>query len=155
MERSRTRLYLEVRTDRVDAPILEKFEEAAQALVDFGVKVKRVTGFDSATKAVVEGHVITKEVPESDQLPITVEHLEIKEVDDTDGLVVAADVLANSLNHLFRNRSDAERFTPLNVPKAVAAHPLAQHLDSFANWGGYNFTDSYYRHPEDPTVPTG
>jgi hypothetical protein len=33
---------------------------------------------------------------------LTVEHLEFKIVDDRDGLVVAADVLANSLAYLLR-----------------------------------------------------
>jgi len=44
-------------------------------------------------------------VPPEAHLPITIEHLELHVMDDSDGLVVAADVLANSLVYLFRTRS--------------------------------------------------
>jgi hypothetical protein len=151
MERERHRLDLEIRTDRVDPPILKAFEEAAATILDFGAKLKRVTAFDPATKTVVEKQIRIAESPEELRLPVVVERLNLTEVGDSDGLVVAADVLANSLNYLFKNRAANELFMPLNDPQAVAAHPLAQSLDAFRNWGEYNFTDSYYSHPKDPT----
>jgi hypothetical protein len=50
---------------------------------------------------------------------------------DSDGLVLAADVLANSLNYLFKHRDADALYGPLNCVDAVAGHPLAAHLDAF------------------------
>jgi hypothetical protein len=95
---------------------------------------------------------MTGETPNDQQLPITVDMLELVVTDDKDGLVVAADVLANSLNHHFKNSSQNELYRALNTPDAFATHPLYTCLDSFWDGGGYNFTDTYYRHPKDPAL---
>jgi hypothetical protein len=62
---------------------------------------------------------------------LTVEHLEFKMVDDRGGLVVAADVLANSLAYLFKTRPPEEQFKALNTPEAFQRHMLKDCLDSF------------------------
>ena len=70
---------------------------------------------------------------------------------DEDGFVLAADVLANSLNHLFKNRKDEDRYSALNTPEAVSTHPLAKHLDAFNDWGAGDIVgDRLYRHPKAP-----
>lgn len=148
-ERKKLQLHIEVRTDNVDEPIAKAFEEAARKLTDYGATVKKVTGFDTVTQKVMSGRVEVGPSPEA-ALPVTIENLELKTVDDSDGLVVAADVLANSLNHLFKNHPDEERYTALNTPEAFVRHPLRECLDSFYNWQGYNFTDTYYGHPLAP-----
>ena len=147
LERKKTRLHIEVKTDRVDSPIMQNFQSVANELLNLGAKISRVTGFDTPKK-VVEGSVTIKTNVEP--LPITVEHLEFKIVDDRDGLVVAADVLANSLAYLFKTRPPEEQFKALNTPEAFQRHPLKDCLDSFWDWSGYNFTDTFYRHPNDP-----
>jgi hypothetical protein len=149
-ERDKRRLHIEVRTDRVDSPIVKHFQGVANELLDFGANITRVTGFDTETKKIVEGSVTVR--TNAERLPITVEHLEFKVVDDRDGLVVAADVLANSLDYLFRTRPPEEKFRALNTPDAFHRHALKDCLDSFWNWGGYNFSDSFYRHPRDPAL---
>ncbi len=154
MERGRHKLDIELRTDNVDGPIRDQFLKSAETLLDYGAKLKIVKGFDPVTKKVVEGTIETAATPKSDQLPISIELLELVLKDDTDGLVVAADVLANSLNHHFRQRQADQLFRALNTPDAFATHPLYQALDSFTNWGGYNFTDSYYSHPLNPALKT-
>ena len=45
-------------------------------------------------------------------------------------MVLAADVLANSLYHLFKSRNPTELYRPLNCADVVAAHPLAKCLDA-------------------------
>ena len=125
---------------------------SAQALLDYGVKVKIVKGFDPAAAKVVEGTITMAETPKDERLPITVEKLERVVTDDKDGLVVAADVLANSLHYHFKKRSQDKLYGALNTPDAFATHPLYECLDSFWNWGGYNFTDTFYRHPLDPAL---
>jgi hypothetical protein len=150
MERGRTHLHIEVRTDNVDSPIVTEFEKTAQKLTDYGVTIKTVTGFHPVSRQVVRGTVTVGETPAAARLPVTIENLELRVVGDSDGLVVAADVLANSLHHLFATRPDGEKFRALNTPEAFARHPLRDCLDSFWRWDGYNFTDTYYRHPQDP-----
>ena len=152
LEREKTRLHIEVRTDRVDSTIVKNFDQEARELLNFGAKIRRVTGFDPKSKRLLEGSVEIGAVPIENQLPIIVEHLEITVVDDSDGLVVAADVLANSLEYLFRTRPPEERFRALNTPEAFARHLLRDCLDSFERWDGYNFTDSFYAHPLDPKL---
>lgn len=150
LERERLRLHIEVRTDEVDRPIAKRFKDVAKAILDYGAKIERVTGFDPDTQGIVEGDVVIGETPEAAQVPIVVEHLELKIVNDRDGVVVAADILSNSLNYHFRNRSENDLYKPLNTPEAVASHPLVQCLDAFENWGDYELTDALYRHPQCP-----
>jgi hypothetical protein len=149
MERQKSRLHVEVWTDNVDQPIALEFEKAARKLTDYSPTVNNVTGYDTETKKVRRGYV--KVGPSQNAaLPVSIEHFELKTIGDSNGLVVAADVLANSLHHLFKSRPDDERYTALNTPEAFARHPLQNCLDSFESWEGYNFTDTYYRHPRDP-----
>ncbi len=75
--------------------------------------------------------------------------LVFKPIQEGDGLVLAADVLANSLNHLFKNRPRSELYGDLNRPEAVAHHPVAKNLDAFKNWGSGDLVgDRLYRHPK-------
>lgn len=150
LERKQMRLHIEVRTDRVDSPIIKNFRDVANELLNFDSKIMRVTGYDTEAGKMIEGSLAVKS--NLDPMPITVEHLEFKVVDDRYGIVVAADVLANSLYYLFKTRSPQEKFRALNNPEAFQRHPLKDCLDSFLNWNGYNFTDTFYRHPNDPDL---
>jgi hypothetical protein len=151
-ERGETDLAIEVRMDNVDSPIVRNFDEVARGLLDFGPKTTRRRGFDPATRNVYEVSIRTQvKNPEALGLIAKVHELKLNAVttEKTDGPVLAADVLANSLAHLFHNRSDDERYRALNRPEAIAGHPLARYLDSFRNWGEYSFPDTFYRHPKD------
>ncbi|MBN9361779.1 MULTISPECIES: hypothetical protein [unclassified Devosia] len=152
-ERDCKEVDIEVRTDRVDNPIVKNFEEVATRLLGDMTYTKMSKRFDTVTKALVEGQIrISAHLPESLQLGLRVRSLQINAVeDDTDGLVLAADVLANSLVYLFTQRGSAERYRRLNWPSAVKDHPLAGHLDAFNNWGdGDVVGDVLYRHPKAP-----
>ncbi|MBR0881214.1 hypothetical protein ABIF65_007757 [Bradyrhizobium japonicum] len=150
MERDRCDLHVEVRTDQVDDPIFKDFQASARKLLDFGATVNRVTGFDPDTKQVLKGTVETAEVPPEHRLPITIHQLDFRRVKHLDGLVLAADVLANSLAYLYRTRPPKERYRRLNRPESVAAHPLALSLDAFNDWGAFDASDLLYPHPCDP-----
>jgi hypothetical protein len=52
MERGKTLLHVEVRTDQVDAPIFKNFQKSAKSLLEYGAKIQKVTGFDPDTKKV-------------------------------------------------------------------------------------------------------
>jgi len=155
MERNKHRVHITVRTDRVDELIKKWFAEAAAKLTDYSATTKTVKGFDPAAKKPVKGTVTAGETPHELRLPITVEGVELRIVDDDDGLVLAADVLANSLRHLFLSRRGRERYRALNTREAVANHPLYDCLDSFWRRDGYNHADDFYGHPKDPArAPT-
>lgn len=149
-ERERKELNIEIRSDQIDSPIVREFDAVANRLLSADPHVARATGFDTITKSVVEGQVcIQISYPLEMQIGANVRSLSINPIKEGDGLVLAADVLANSLNHLFKNRSDAELYGPLNTSEAVIAHPLARHLDAFNDWGtGDAIGDGLYKHPK-------
>lgn len=150
MERKRLHVSLEVRTDRVDSPLVKDFEREAAELLNCGAQIKWVTGFDTATQEIVEGEIRIGSVNPEDQLPIVVEHLAINIVDDSDGLVLAADILANSLDYHFRSRSNDHRFRDLNSREAFVGHPLDDCLDAYWDWDTSDLSDVLYAHPCNP-----
>lgn len=150
LERERQGVDIEIRTDQVDTPLVKSFTEVAEDLLDNDPSVANTTGFDTIDKKVVTGSItITVQWPPELDLSPLVNSLSIETVSDSDGLVLAADVLANSLNYLFKNRGTEALYGPLNCAEAVADHPLAAHLDAFFNWGGGDCVgDGIYRHPK-------
>lgn len=149
-ERGRKELEIEVRSDLIDSPIVKKFEDVAERLLSEDPSLTNQTGFDTITKKVLSGgiRIETKFPPEMD-IEVVVRSLCINPVADGDGHVLAADVLANSLNYLFKSRKCDELYSALNAPEAVAVHPLAEHLDAFMDWGtGDLLGDELYRHPK-------
>jgi hypothetical protein len=148
-ERSPGKVEIEVRTDRVDKPIAKLFRQEAERLFDDSPRRVVATGFDTVDKEIVKAEATFEtHWPEELRILTNVEALDLKTVSDADPIVIAADVLANSLCHHFRNRSDAERYGDLNRPSAVTGHPLAKSLDTFWNWGGPDLVgDRLFRHP--------
>lgn len=149
-ERSQVDVEIEIITDQVDTPIMKRFEEVANDLLNNDPVILKTTGFDTAAKKIVHGSVTSSAEwpPELDFSPV-VKKLSIGTAPASDGLVLAVDVLANSLNHLFKNRAPDTLYGPLNCSNAVATHPLAEHLDAFNNWGsGDLIGDGIYQHPK-------
>jgi len=151
-ERGRYDVEIEVRTDRVDNPIVDRFEEVAQKLLGDMIHDHTATRFDTFTRKVVERKImIEAHLPANMSITLRVKSLEIHAVDNDDGLVLGADVLANHLNCLFNNRDPSEKYGPLNWPTAIEKHPLKDHLDAFNNWGHGDFVgDGLYKHPKAP-----
>jgi len=149
IERQKRGVMIEVRTDQVDAPIVDRFEEVATELLNDQPLIDQTRAFDTVTKQVVTGSLkITVQLPDELKLSSVVNSLSISIAPDSDGLVLAADVLANSLYYLLKNRDAEHLYKPLNRPEAIASHPLASHLDAFVDWGeGDLIGDGLYRHP--------
>lgn len=150
LERGRQGADIEIRTDQVDTPLVVSFTEVAEDLLNNDPSVTQTTGFDTIEKKVVNGSVTAavKWPPELDFSPL-VSSLSIVTRPDSDGLVLAADVLANSLYYHFKHRVADALYSPLNCQDAVAGHPLAAHLDAFSNWGSGDYIgDGIYRHPK-------
>jgi hypothetical protein len=150
LERSQLGVDVEVRTDQVDTPLVKRFTEVAEELLDNDPSVTKATGFDTVQKKVVTGSVtVTVEWPSDLDFSPVVAGLAIFPVSDSDGLVLAADVLANSLNHHFKSREEDSLYKRLNCMEAVVAHPLSAQLDAFIEWGtGDLIGDGIYRHPK-------
>ncbi|MDO9499115.1 hypothetical protein [Falsiroseomonas sp.] len=151
-ERGKTDVCIEVRSDQIDAPILKDFEKAAIDLLSMAPTVSQSSGFDTATRSVVRGQVsIQVNYPPELAIQTVVHELVFNPIREGDGLVLAADVLANSLNHLFKSRAPSELYGDLNRPEAIASHPLAKSLDAFHDWGSGDLVgDRLYRHPLAP-----
>lgn len=149
-ERGQEGIDIKILTDQVDIPIIKRFEEVASDLLNNDPRVSKTTGFDTVEKKVVHGSVTSSvEWPPQLNFSPVVKSLSIGTVHHSDGLVLAVDVLANSLNYLFKNRTSDILYAPLNCKDAVANHPLAEHLDAFINWGsGDLIGDGIYQHPK-------
>ncbi|NOT15978.1 MAG: hypothetical protein HOP21_10515 [Methylotenera sp.] len=153
VERGQEGVDIEIRTDQVDMPIMKRFEKVAGNPLNNDPRVSTTSGFDTVEKKVVRGSVTSSVQwpPELEFSPV-VKSLSIGTVPHSDGLVLAVDVLANSLNYLFKNRALDTLYTPLNCRDAVANHPLAEHLDAYMTWGsGDLIGDGIYQHPKAST----
>jgi hypothetical protein len=136
--------------DTVDFPILKKFEMVADEVTDFSPTVTRVTGWDPSKKEVVRG-----EIKGSTSFPKSLDTDEIEEVDyqieiAACHMTMPADILANSINHIFKKRSPGEVGKPLHDRSSVQTHKLFDLFYGLKNdeddklaW----VTDIMYMHP--------
>jgi hypothetical protein len=140
---------VEIRTDQVDSPLVKEFEHVAKRLISEDPVLKKVTGWNTITEQVVEGTIeVSVEYPPEFRFEGTIKSLIINTISKEDVYVLAADVLANSLNYMFKNRSQNELYRPLNRPSAVERHPLADVLNTFFDWGSGDLVgDRLYSHP--------
>jgi hypothetical protein len=143
-----TKLKVEIRADRVDAPILKKFYSRAVQLLS-NTRTFEIKRWDAETSSVRKGSATLR--LEGWSAPITVENCVIKPDQEDSDLVLAADVLANSLNHHFRSRSASDKFNPLNSRDAVLSHPLADLLN--VHPPAWDFADAFFSHPDSPKRP--
>lgn len=150
LDRGRHGVDIQIRTDQVDTPIVRGFTDVAEELLNNDPNVTQATGFDTVEKKIVTGSMTTTvSWPPELGFSSLVNSLSIETMADSDGLVLAADALANSLNYLFKHRAHGELYGPLNCKDAVASHALAAHLDAFSNWGSRDLIgDRLYRHPQ-------
>jgi len=150
LERGRHGVDIQIRTDQVDTPIVKEFITVADELLNTDPNVTQATGFDTVEKKIVTGSIMTTvSWPPELKILSLVNSLSIETMPDSDGLVLAADVLANSLNYLFKHRAHEELYGSLNCKDAIAGHALSSHLDAFINWGsGDSIGDHLYRHPK-------
>jgi len=148
-ERAPGDVTIEIRTDRVDTPIAKSFRQEAERLLDKMPRTSTMSNYDRLENKFVKRQVTFEtHWPESLRITTNVVALDLRTVSDADPIVVAADVLANSLHYHFRKRGAHEMYEDLNRPNAVHGHPLAQSLDAFWNWGGPDISDRLFRHPK-------
>lgn len=144
---------LQIRTDRVDTSTARRFQKSASRFLDDGPTESVATALDTETNRVVSGSIKMEiDWPDSLQLKVSVEDLTVECAED--GVTLAADVLANSLNHLFMSRDESELYAPLNDNAAIKHHPLAKQFTLFGNPGvGDIVGDRLRAHPKAPKPP--
>ena len=149
-ERNQTKVSIEVRTDQIDNPIVQNSETMAKRLFAPYPDVNIVPGWDTITEQKVKGSIkFIIENSSEIEIDIKVEALNIVPIRGGDGYTLAADVLANSLYYLFKNRDASQLYKPLNKPVAIMKHPIADNLAAFYDWGGGDLIgDRLYSHPK-------
>jgi len=140
---------LKVITDKVDESIKKCFLKAADELINVGEEKKTiVSGFDTSTREVVKGSLVSKIDNVKDVLD---DYSKIKysiSYEDT-GLTLAADVIVNGLNYHFKSRSSIEVGINLNDQAAVINHPLEQNIYGLWDSSASNyFADAVFMHPK-------
>lgn len=145
-----TNIAIEIRTDRVEGPILKKFHSQAEALLNDTRRYK-LTRWDPETSKATKGNITLK--LKGSPAPIAVRDCIIQPAAEDSDLVLVADVLANSLNYHFRNRPADKKFGPLNIKEAISTHPLARILNFRQGRPAWDFADSLFAHPRNPERP--
>ena len=149
-ERRRKRVSIEVRTDQIDSPIVTNFEKSCKRLLDSYPHVHKIPRWDTVEKQKVEAS-FSFNVPDASYIDLQIEvvDLTINPIPLGDGYTLAADVLANSLYHIFKHRDQSQRYKPLNEPHAIQNHPMAHNLAAFYDWGnGDIIGDRLFSHPK-------
>ena len=147
-ERNRKKVSIEVRIDRVDELFVKNFAKDAKKLLDLDFETIKITGWDTETEKIVSATIKFKvDIPPNMDIEIEVESLEFNSNCHNDCYVLAADVLANSLFHLFRSRSKSDLYKPLNNFSAIRCHPI---FDSFliSENSFDSLEDRLYKHPQ-------
>ena len=144
-----------IKTDRVDRSTVKRFEAAATRFLDDGPLESRATALDTETGQIVRGGV-TVDVDWSDSMKLRTKVAELKVECAEDGVTLAADVLANSLNNVFVTRGANELYGPLNRMAAVRGHPLVPCFDLFGDQAtGDLLGDRLRAHPKAPRAKLG
>jgi hypothetical protein len=138
---------VEIRTDRIDGPILKRFHTAAiNLLVD--IREYELKRWDPETKTVRKGKLTLKF--NGTPAPLAVTDCLIQPVEEDSDLVLAADVLANSVRYHLRCRAEDRKFGPLNIREAIQSHPLAPLFMVRQTPNVFDFSDSMFAHPLRP-----
>lgn len=118
-------VFLNVITDQIDSPIVETFRNDANRLLNIGIKREyKVTGFDSATRKVVNGSI---SIQVTDGLVSLGDFSGISyEIGVSDSpLTVIADVVANSVCYHLLSLQAHGPGCQLNSLEAISSHQLA------------------------------
>jgi hypothetical protein len=141
----KTRLEVEVLVDRVDDAILEQFRIDAKRLLE-DERVVEIPFKDPTTGKRHKAKLILRLL--NQPAPVSVSKCVVNLTSEHRELLLAADVLSNSLYGHLLNRPEEMKFHPLNSREAVSTHPLAR----FLNLGqpNFDFSDSFLSHPQSP-----
>lgn len=141
---------LQILVDAVDASIFRRFSGSAIEMTDFSPKIIPVKVWDPGNKNLLHREIRTNYGSEDSSMMRRLEEINWKILQGPPHLVLAADVIANSLNHHFQTRPSQDVGKPLHTFSAVSGHSLADGFyglydddDEEGTW----FTDQFFMHP--------
>lgn len=141
---------LQILVDAVDASILRRFLGRANEMTDFAPKIIPVKVWDHGNKKQLHREIRINYGSEDSSIMRRLEEINWKIAQGPPHLVLAADVIANSLNHHFQTRPPQNVGKPLHTFSAVSGHSLAGMFyglshddDEEGTW----FTDQFFMHP--------
>lgn len=141
---------LTILIDRVDRPVYQCIKNAAKELTDFSPSETKVTGWDPHSQQVVKGKIeVVMDIPASYGMSDIADTLFEMSMDESNSpLMLGADILANSINYVFKSRNQEDIGKPLNDKYSVHTHQLYQQFyglweDKDSAWT----TDAIYMHP--------
>jgi len=139
-------------SDNIDNPVLKSFKESAEEVTDFSPTEEIVTGFDTKKHEVVKRTMkISSEIPESygfSNLETAIYEIEIEPKNS--GLTLVADILANSINHIFKSREKNDIGKPLNDKESIKSHPLINQFYGLMDEGEQAcMSDTIYMHAKE------
>lgn len=134
-----TKVKINIITDRTDAPIIKKFQSAADEFLGFASgSTTPVTGFDTDSRSVLHGEVQSK-IGANTNAIIDLSGIEYSIKCEDSALTLAADVLVNSVNFHLKSFQKTSVGVELNDAKTIAGHPL----EAFV-YGTWSDTDLRY-----------
>ena len=141
---------LVVLIDRTDRPVYKSIKNSAKELTDFSPSETKVTGWDPRSDQAVKGSIkIMMDIPESYGMSEIENAVFDLNMDDSNNpLILAADILANSINYVFKSRSQEDVGKALNDKSSIQTHQLFRQFyglmdDEDSAWT----SDVVYMHP--------
>lgn len=143
---------LVILVDKVDKQIFKNFTKKTNVVTDFSPSETEVTGYDKRNQKVINSSIkITINVPESYGMSdIENASFELIIDEENNSLMLAADVLGNSIDYIFKSRSEKEIGKPLNDKTAIKSHLLTDQFYGLPDeteqaW----ISDIIYMHPKE------
>ncbi len=135
-------------TDRIDKPILKRFQQEADTFLAVGKdKTTEMTGFDPNTGQIVKGSITTKIV--SKDIFDDFSDITYSISCEDSSLTLAADVLVNSLNYHLKSLQTKTPGVELNNEGNIQDHPLSNIV--YGAWPKSKeerfFSDAIFMHP--------
>lgn len=136
--------------DRLDGPVYKSIKGSANELTDFSPSETKVTGWDPRSQQVVKGSIkMMMNIPESYGMSdIENAVFELNMDEKNSPLMLGADILANSINYVFKSRVQEDIGKPLNNKSSVQAHQLFGQFYGLMDETDQAWTsDIIYMHP--------
>lgn len=142
-------------TDEIDKGVEKKFNDAACELINFGKEsIQEVTGYDPDKNKVVRGKIETK-IDNAKEVIGDFSGVKFSiDVEDS-ALTLASDVIANSINYHFKQRTEdgTDIGAHLNTKNAILGHPLEALFYGLWDNSEINyFSDAIFMHPQQKDI---
>lgn len=139
-------------SDKVDKPIMKKFFKKANDVTDFSPREYKETAYDTKKGEVVRGtiHIKDNMLEQYKMYDIQSANFSVELDTPYDCLTLAADILANSINYIFKSRLDYQIGKPLHNDCSVNQHPLIKQFYGIIYEERMPWTsDTIYMHPRE------